>query len=158
MPRGEGIQFPRGDVQKGGHLVDERAGPAGTGAVHPLFYPAGQEEDFCVLPAQLDDDVDIRVKERHRFAGGVDLLDKLDAGGFGKAEAGRSRQGDPERPVPDRLSGCPEQFPRLLADLGKVTFVPFKEDLLPLHHDHFNSGRTDINPDVQTHSLLSPSS
>ena len=40
--------------QQGGHLVDEGTGAAGTAAVHADLGAVGQEQDLCVLAAQLD--------------------------------------------------------------------------------------------------------
>ena len=49
------VHLVRGQFHQGGHLVDESAGAAGTGAVHPHFGTAGEEEDLGVLASQFDD-------------------------------------------------------------------------------------------------------
>ncbi len=42
-------------LQKRGHLIDERAGSAGTDTVHPLFHIAAFKiNDFGVFAAQFD--------------------------------------------------------------------------------------------------------
>ena len=55
------IQAGRVRLQKGRHLVDERAGASGADAVHTLFHVAALEvDDLGVLAAQLDGHVRLR--------------------------------------------------------------------------------------------------
>ena len=42
------------------HLVNKRAGASGTASVHPHFRPSGQEQDFGILTAELDNTVCVR--------------------------------------------------------------------------------------------------
>ena len=51
--RAQLVQLVGGDVQKGGHLVDEGAGAPGAGSVHPLVDAAVKEDDLCILAPQL---------------------------------------------------------------------------------------------------------
>ena len=55
MMERELVQLLGGDVQQGGHLVDEGTRTAGAGTVHALVHTALEENDLGVLPAQLDD-------------------------------------------------------------------------------------------------------
>ena len=84
------IQLVHRDVHQGGHLVDEGAGAAGTGAVHSFLQRSAEEDDLGILAAQLNDSVGVGDVCIHRSGGGVDLLDKVDARGVGHAQAGRA--------------------------------------------------------------------
>ena len=66
-------------VQKDRHLIDERAGPACAGAVHPLFDRGSEIGDLCVFSAQLDDHIGLRDQFLHCQRAGDDLLLELRA-------------------------------------------------------------------------------
>ena len=88
MLQRQGVQLVDRDVHQGGHLVDEGAGTAGAGAVHPLLQGAAEEDDLGVLAPQLNHGVRVRDVGIHRGGGGVDLLDKVNAGGVGHPQTG----------------------------------------------------------------------
>ena len=58
---------------------------ARAAAVHSLLQSAAQEDDLCVLAAQLDDGVGVGLILHHRFVGGKDLLYKIHPRIFGKS-------------------------------------------------------------------------
>ena len=123
MLQGECVQFVDGHVQQGGHLVDEGAGAAGAGAVHPLLQGVAEEDDLGVLAAQLDDGVGAGDEGPDRGGGGVDLLDKVQAAGLGHAQTGGA--GDEEL---DLLTGqhtveAPEGLAGPLPGLGVVPLI-----------------------------------
>ena len=77
-------------LQQGSHLVNERAGAAGTAAVHADLGAVGQEQDFCVLAAQLNDAVGAGGQAVGCHAGGENLLHKGHLTAVGQAHAGRA--------------------------------------------------------------------
>ena len=77
-------------LQQGGHLVDEGAGTTGAAAVHPNFGAVGQEEDLCILTAQLDDTIRCRNELLDRHAGGEHLLHEGHAAAIGQTHARRA--------------------------------------------------------------------
>ena len=80
-------------LQQGSHLVNERAGAAGTAAVHADLGAVGQEQDFCVLAAQLNDAVGAGGQAVGCHAGGENLLHKGHLTAVGQAHAGRAGDG-----------------------------------------------------------------
>ena len=84
------VQFVGSNTYKGGHLVDESTGAAGTGAIHPFFQRTLEENDLGVLAAQLNDSVRVRDELFHGFRGGKDLLYKVHIGALGKTQTGRT--------------------------------------------------------------------
>ena len=136
-----------------GHLVDEGAGAAGAGAVHPLLQGAAEEDDLGVLAAQLDDGVGVGDVCIHRGGGGVDLLDKVDAGGVGHAQAGRAGDGHLDvlsgEHVLDGLQGLAGPLP----GLGEVPLVGAEQQLiLFVQHHNLDGGGADVNSNAKTHS------
>ncbi|MPN00851.1 hypothetical protein SDC9_148049 [bioreactor metagenome] len=87
-PSGGGVQLVGGHFQKGRHLVNERPGTAGAGAVHANLQTVGQEEDFGILTAKLDHHVGARSDPIHRHAGGKYFLNKRDGHPLRHAHAG----------------------------------------------------------------------
>ena len=78
------------DIQQGCHLVDEGAGTSGTASVHPLLQASGEEDDFRILAAQLDDRIGVRLILHDCFVGGKDLLHKINAGILCQTQSGRT--------------------------------------------------------------------
>ena len=74
---GQLVQAGGVSVQQRRHLVDERAGAAGAGAVHALLDAIVEVDDLGVLAAELDGAVGLRNEGLHGALGGNDLLDKL---------------------------------------------------------------------------------
>ena len=74
-------------VEQGRHLVDERTGAAGAGAVHALFDAVVEVNDLRVFAAQLDGDVGFRDERLDRRLAGDDFLHEFDAEPLGKQQA-----------------------------------------------------------------------
>ena len=89
--RGLAVEARGVGLQKGGHLVDERAGAAGADAVHALFEPAFEVDDLGVLAAELDGDVHLRRDALERLRDGDDLLHKRNTERFGKVDRAGAR-------------------------------------------------------------------
>ena len=91
------VQSRRVRGQQARHLVDERAGAARAGAVHPLLQAAGEIGDLGVLPAQLDGHVGVREEPLHGAGAGEHLLHerKLQPPGDGQPAGAGDR--DPSR-------------------------------------------------------------
>ena len=51
------------DLKQRCHLIDERAGTAGANTVHPFLQTAGEVDDFCILSAQFNCYIRLRVEE-----------------------------------------------------------------------------------------------
>ena len=100
MLQAQFVQLVHRDVHQGGHLVDEGAGAAGAGAVHPLLQGAAEEDDLGVLAAQLDDGVGVGDVSVDGGGGGVHLLHEVQLRGLSHAQSGGA--GDDQ---PDVLSG-----------------------------------------------------
>ena len=107
-PQTQLIQLVRRYIQQRGHLVDKRAGAAGTGTVHPLVNTAVEKDDLGIFSPQLNDHRGIRLQLLDHLAGGKNLLDKGYAGSLGKAQSGRTGDSRRQRSVP-RQRGCLRQ-------------------------------------------------
>ena len=118
------IELVRGNVQKGGHLVDEGPGAAGAGAVHAHLHRAGKEQDLRVLASQLDHHVRLRQIGLYGGAGGVNLLHEGNVqilrqphtGGAGNAQPGG-------RGLRKLLPDSGKHTRSLFRDLGKMALV-----------------------------------
>ncbi len=84
----QGIEVVRSDGEQGRHLVDERAGAAGAGAVHPNLHCAVEVEYLRVLAAELNYDVSVRRELLYGEPCGVHLLHEADARCLGHAHSG----------------------------------------------------------------------
>ena len=78
---GQNVHIVCGDAEKSRHLIDERPGPSGAGAVHAHLETAGagEKEYLRVLAAELNDAVCARKQRVNSGARGVYLLDEGDA-------------------------------------------------------------------------------
>ena len=103
------------------HLVDESARAAGAAAVHPDFGAVGQEQDLCILTAQLDDAVCRRDKLFDRHTGGEHLLHERHAAAVGQAHAGGA--GDAEQRFPAMQLLCVDAAQQLLRLFQNVAVV-----------------------------------
>ena len=150
----EGVELFRGHVEQGGHLVDERAGPARAGAVHPLLQPAGEKDDLGVLPAQLDHRVGIRRHRLDHLAGREHLLNERQARRFREPQPRRTRKRNRKLPVADHIFCHPDQLERLGAHLRKMPFVLFIDDIARLDDHDFYGGRADVNSNRHSHFVF----
>ena len=108
-------------LEQGRHLVDESARAAGAAAVHPDFGAVGQEQDLCILTAQLDDAVRRRDELFDRHAGGEHLLHERHAAAVGQAHAGGA--GDAEQRFPAMQLLCVDAAQQLLRLFQNVAVV-----------------------------------
>ena len=109
------VHFIGAHFQQGGHLVDERAGAAGTAAVHAHLGAVRQKQNLGVLAAQLDDAVGAGGQTVGRHAGGKHLLHKGNAAAVRQTHArrhGNRQPGPAVRQAPGRHAG--EQLLALL--------------------------------------------
>jgi hypothetical protein len=63
-------------------LVDEGAGPTGTGPIHPGFPASREEDDFGVFAAEFHHHVGLRIETFDRQSGGLHFLDERQIGTF----------------------------------------------------------------------------
>ena len=103
------------------HLVDESARAAGAAAVHADFGAVGQEQDLCILTAQLDDAVRRRDELFDRHTGGEHLLHERHAAAVGQAHAGGA--GDAEQRFPAMQLLCVDAAQQLLRLFQNVAVV-----------------------------------
>lgn len=110
-------------VQEGGHLVDERAGPAGAGAVHALLGRGLEVGDLGVLAAELDHDVGLRVRALHGLRGGDHLLDELDVHDLRDLQAARAGDGGDQGVVGVGAFDVLEEASHLPSHVGVVAAI-----------------------------------
>ena len=103
------------------HLVDESTRAAGAAAVHADFGAVGQEQDLCILTAQLDDAVRRRDELFDRHAGGEHLLHKGHAAAVGQTHA--SRTGDAQQCLVSVQVLCIDTAQQLLRLFQNVAVV-----------------------------------
>ena len=111
-------------LQQSGHLVDEGTGAAGTAAVHADLGAVGQEQDLCVLAAQLDHTVGGGHKPLDCHTGGEHLLHKGHAAAVGQAHTGRT--GDAQQSLVSVQVLCidaAQQLLRLFQNMAVMTLV-----------------------------------
>ena len=158
-PGGDGVQphmlqagpvhFLHGHIQQHGHLVNERAGTAGTAAVHALVHAALEENNLGVLTAQLNHRAGVRRHAPHHFTGGIDLLDKGNSGRFRHAQAGRARDGRREASAPEQRLHPLHQLQGFGAHLGKVALIGLKKNRLSLQQHGFCRCGADVDSECQ---------
>ena len=155
---GKLVELAGGHVEQHGHLVDESACAACTGAVHTLLQLAGQEHDLCVLAAQLDDHVRLRHMYAYRLAGGEYFLHEVDVRRLGNAEARRTGDRAADRRIrADGLARILHQLDRLFAHLGEMALIVLVDDFSIAHDNDFNRRRADVDSYIYVHiSLFSP--
>ena len=134
------------EIEQRCHLINERTGAAGTGAVHAHFQPAGEEEDLGVLAAQLNDHVRVGDELHGGDSGGVNLLHKGEAARFRHAHAGRTGHRELGRFAVQHLRlDFAQQFRHFLRDLRKMPFVGLVKNLLiVVQHHAFDRGGTHV--------------
>ena len=146
------VQLVHAYVHQGGHLVDERPGAAGAGAVHPLLQRAAEKDDLGILAAQLDDGVGARYVLVDSSGGGVHLLHKVDARRLGHAQTGGTGNDHahllPGQLVPDGAQGLDGALP----GLGVMPLIGAEQQLVLLvQHHHLHGGGADINSNAKAH-------
>ncbi|CCX39036.1 unknown [Clostridium sp. CAG:1013] len=153
---GDVVKLCGGDVQQGGHLVDEGAGAAGAGAVHPHFHGAGEEQDLGVLTPQLDDHVGVRYVLFHSGPGGVHFLDEGDVQILCQAHARRTGNAEERLLFLGELFLDAGEHPGgLLCDLGVVPLVLLIYRLiLPVIHHTFQGGGAHVQTDLHFVSII----
>ena len=151
-----GVHLVGGHFQKGRHLVDERTGTAGTGAVHPNLRSIGQKEDLGVLPAQLDDDVRPRRQLSRGHPGGEHLLDKGHPHALSHTHTGRAGDGQVGPAAGDVLLRHPaQQLLSFFQDMAEMTFVCTVNDVVRvIQHHAFNGGGAHVKSYLQSSFLL----
>ena len=111
-------------LQQGGHLVNKGTGAAGAAAVHADLGAVGQEQDLCVLAAQLDHAVGGGHKPLDCHTGGEHLLHKGHAAAVGQAHTGRT--GDAQQSLVSVQVLCidaAQQLLRLFQNMAVMTLV-----------------------------------
>ena len=126
MLQGQGVQLVHRDIEKGGHLVDERPGATGAGAVHPLLQGVAEEDDLGVLAPQLDDRVRAGDEGADGGGGGVDLLDEFQSGGLGHTQAGGAGDQELEILSCQHILQAPEGLAGPLPGLGIMPLIGAK--------------------------------
>ncbi len=154
VAEGQLVQLAHGDVEQGGHLVDEGPCAAGTGAVHAFLQGPAEEDDLGVLAAELDDGVGAGDEGPHRGGGGVDLLDEVQPGGLGHAEAGGAGDEELDLLAAQQPAQTAQGLTGALARLGIMPLVGAEEQFVVFveHHD-LDGGGTDVDADAQCHRV-----
>ena len=106
--RGKVIEPLRVGREQDGHLVDERAGAAGAGAVHALLHGAPEVGDLGVLAAELHGGVGLRDKLPYGGRAGDYLLLEGKPGLLGKAHGRGACKGKIELSVSGMLPDISE--------------------------------------------------
>ena len=106
-----------------GHLVDEGACTARTGAVHALLDAVVEVDDLRVLAAQLDGTVRLGDEGLDGPLGGDDLLHELEVEPLGEQHAARARDRDAHRRVTYDSLRAGEELPRCGTDVGVMALV-----------------------------------
>ena len=151
---GGGVHLIGAHFQQRCHLVDEGAGAAGAGAVHPHLHAAGEEQDLGVLAAQLDDAVRPRGQAARRHPGGEHLLDKGDAHALRHAHAGGAGDGQVGR-LAVLVRHPAQQLLRLLQNMAVMPLVCTVYQILRVvQHHAFDGGGTYVKSNFQLCFLL----
>ena len=140
MLQGQPVQLVHVHVHQGSHLVDERPGASGAGAVHPLLQRAAEKDDLGVLAAQLNDRVGVGDVCIDGGGGGVHLLDKVDIRRLGHPQPGGA--GDDQL---DGLAGQPvgegaQGLAGPLSGFGVVPLVGAEQQFILLVQQHYLDG------------------
>ena len=147
------VHLGDGDVQKGRHLVDERARAARAAAVHALFGAARDEDDLRVLAAEFHRRVGVGVVPADGFERRLHLLHEGHAAALGKPQPRRA--GNAHRKI-----AAAEFFPdrgklreHALLDAREVPLVArvYNFALIFRQYAHLDGGRTDVDPHMQCH-------
>ena len=142
-------------VQKGGHLIDERACTAGTLTVHALFDGLIEINDLRVLAAKFDGNVGFRNEGLNRGFRRDDFLNEFDAKPLGQQQAARARNGNGHRSIAEFLGGLFKNLGDRGAHVGVVTLVNGIQNRVVLIQDRkFDRGRTDVDADSQRSGLV----
>ena len=148
------VHFVGAHFQKGGHLVDESAGAAGAGAVHPNLQPVGEKENLGVLASKLNDDVRSRRQPVGRHPGGEHLLHKRRLHTLRHAHAGGA--GDGKHRFPAVLPGHPAQQLRgFLYNMAVMPLICMVYQVVPvIQHHAFDGGGAYVKSHPQKAFLL----
>ena len=148
---GCGVHLVGAHFQQRCHLVDEGAGAAGAGAVHPHLHAAGEEEDLGVLAAQLDDAVRPRGQLVGRHPGGEHLLHEGDLHALRHAHAGGTGDGQIRLSAGDVLRRRPaQQLLRLLQDMAVMPLVCTVYQIVRVvQHHAFDGGGAHVKSNFQ---------
>ena len=152
----ERIKLGGRNVEQRGHLVDERARPAGARTVHALLKPAGKKDDLRVLAAKLDDAVGVGRIRLDDFAGRKNLLDKRQARRFGDAKPRRTGKRHAHRLAADNVARHADQLQRLWPHLRHMTLILLIDDFAVFYDNNLNRRRTDVDADSQRANTVRP--
>ena len=153
-PLGGGVHLVGAHFQQRRHLVDEGAGAAGAGAVHPHLHAAGEEQDFGVLTAQLDDAVRPRGQLVGRHAGGKHLLHEWDLHALRHAHAGRAGDGQ-IRFCAVLIRHPAQQLLRLFQNMAVMPLVCTVYQIIRIvQHHAFDGGGSYVKSNFQLCFLL----
>ena len=151
--QGEFIQFGDGHIHQGGHLIDEGAGSAGTGAVHPLLQGAAEENNLGVLAAQLNNGVGVRYVGINGGGGGVHLLHKVDTRRLGHTQPGRSGDDHAHLLSGEHSGDGAQGFGGPLPGLGVMPLVGTKQQfILSIQHHNLDGSGADVNANAKAHA------
>ena len=149
------VQGRQVHVQQAGHLVDEGAGAAGTGTVHPFLQRALEKDNLGVLAAQLDHHIGIGQVTANRSRRGKNLLHKGDAALLGHPQAGRAGNSHLQLLAFQQFPQFLQFFQGHLPNPGPMALVTFVNNLIPLvEHHRLDGGGTDVQADFITHNTL----
>ena len=139
--RSQRVHFIERQIQKRCHLIDEGSRAAGAGAVHAHLHPAGEEEDLCVLSAELDDHIRVGDPLVGGNARCINFLDKRQIAGLCDAHTGRAGDGELCRlAAEDGGLDFSEKLRHFLRNLREMTLVGLINDLLAVVEDHTFDG------------------
>ena len=117
------VHLIHGDLHKRRHLIDERPGAAGAGAVHTHFEAAGEKQELCVLAAQLDHHVCIGHELFHGDALGVHLLHEGQLQLVRKPHARRAGDGKRHALPGKSFRNHVQELSEVLRDAGEVAHI-----------------------------------
>ena len=147
-------------IQKHRHLVDERAGAAGAGAVHSLFNGGLVEGDLRIFSPQFNGHIRLRDERLYGFAAGNDFLGKGLLQDVGQGQPAGTRYSHADLRVVHFPGRFLQQFRHLLKNVGKMPVIPFVyQFVVGIQHCQLDGSGSHVNADSQcllTHSFHSP--
>ena len=149
-----------GNFQLGVNFVDHRAGAAGALVVHGRnflfaagFFVVFEDDDLGVLPTELDDGINLRMKLLHSQRNSGHFLDELRADLFGDRASPRAGHEHTRVVRIDAGIGfhALQKFQRFFGLLGLMTLIVLPKHLIAgrLDDHGFYRRRTDVESDQE---------
>ena len=123
-------------LQKGGHLVNKRAGASGAHTIHPLVQAAPEIDDLGVLAAKLNGHIGLGGCELQSRGHRHDLLHKGDLQCLSQGHGAGACDFDLQIAAADFLPGIGQQLAQRFLGMGLVALIGAVKDLSLLIQNH----------------------